>query len=142
LLWETAVPPRINSIDHVHVSVADRTAAERWYEKVLGFTRVEALEFWAPNGGPLTIQNREGTVHLALFEGAPQKRPSTVAFGVEAEEFLQWLTHLRAVLEVPLAAEDHAVSWSIYFSDPDGNPFEITSYGYDVIEQGLAKSDI
>jgi sugar lactone lactonase YvrE len=26
--------------------------------------------------------------------------------------------------------EDHQVSWSLYFSDPDGNPYEITSYEY------------
>lgn len=134
------MPPRIDSIDHIHISVVDRTAAERWYEKVLGFTRVKAFEFWAPDGGPLTVQNREGTVHLALFEGTPQKRPSTIAFGVQADQFLQWQAHLSAVLEVPLEAEDHAVSWSLYFSDPDGNPFEVTSYEYVAIERELAKN--
>ena len=132
------MPPRIKSIDHVHVSVADRTAAEHWYEKALGLTRVKELEFWAPDGGPLTIQNREGTVHLAFFEDAPEKHPSTVAFGVDAEEFVQWQAHLGAVLGTPPKIEDHAVSWSLYFSDPDGNPFEITSYGYESIARAFA----
>jgi catechol-2,3-dioxygenase len=130
--------PQLQSIDHVHVSVTDRAAAERWYEKVLGLTRVKELEFWAPGGGPLTIQNREGTVHLALFEGTPEKRPSTIAFGVDAEEFIRWQAHLREVLGMQLKAEDHTVSWSVYFSDPDGNRFEITSYGYEAILRRMA----
>jgi catechol-2,3-dioxygenase len=133
------VPPKMQSIDHVHVSVSDRTAAEQWYENVLGLTRVKELEFWSPGGGPLTIQNREATVHLALFEGTPEKRPSTVAFGVDAQEFIRWQAHLGEVLGMQLEAEDHAVSWSLYFSDPDGNRFEITSYGYEAIERELAK---
>ncbi len=135
------MPPQMKSIDHVHVSVVDRTAAEHWYEKVLGLTRVKELEFWAPGGGPLTIQNREGTVHLALFEGAPEKRPSTIAFGVDAKEFIQWQAHLGEVLATQLRPEDHTVSWSLYFSDPDGNRFEITSYEYKAVQHGLAERD-
>ena len=127
--------PQMHSIDHVHVSVVDRAAAEHWYENVLGLTRVKELEFWAPNGGPLTIQNRDETVHLALFEGTPNKRPSTVAFKVGAEEFGQWQAHLAEALGVHLEAEDHTVSWSIYFSDPDGNSFEITSYEYEAVQR-------
>ena len=133
--------PRINTIDHVHISVVDRLAAEHWYERVLGFTRAKELEFWAPGGGPLTNQNHEKSVHLALFEGTPMKRPSTVAFGVTAEDFIKWQAHLREVLGIQLEVEDHAVSWSLYFTDPDGNPFEITSYDYEVIQRALAKSD-
>jgi catechol 2,3-dioxygenase-like lactoylglutathione lyase family enzyme len=128
----------MKSIDHVHVTVADRTSAERWYEKALGLTRVKALEFWAPGGGPLTIQNREGTVHLALFEGIPAKHPNTVAFGVDAKAFIRWRRHLSDVLGKQLQPEDHTVSWSLYFTDPDGNRFEITSYGYEAIESELA----
>lgn len=134
------MPPQLKSIDHVHVTVVDRTIAEQWYEKVLGLTRVKELEFWAPDGGPLTIANRAGTVHLALFEGVPGKRHSTVAFGVGAEEFAQWQAHLAGVLGVQLKAEDHTVSWSIYFDDPDGNRFEITSYEYQAIQRGLARA--
>jgi catechol-2,3-dioxygenase len=135
------VSPKMKSIDHVHVSVADRTAAEHWYEKVLGLIRVKELEFWAPGGGPLTIQDHEGTVHLALFEGTPEKRPSTIAFGVDAKEFMRWRAHLGEVLGMHLQAEDHTVSWSLYFTDPDGNRFEITSYGYETIQRELAKRD-
>ena len=30
-------------------------------------------------------------------------------------------------------AEDHGLSWSLYFADPDGNPWEITSYQHAVV---------
>jgi catechol-2,3-dioxygenase len=35
------------------------------------------------------------------------------------------------LLDRPPEVKDHQVSWSLYFSDPDGNPYEITSYTYD-----------
>ena len=33
--------PTLNGIDHVHVYVANWGEAEKWYESVLGFRRVE-----------------------------------------------------------------------------------------------------
>lgn len=133
------MPPRLDAIDHIHVLVADRQASERWYAEVLGFLRVEELAFWSPGGGPLTIANPEGTVHLALFERPPERSRSTIAFGVDATEFCRWQAHLGAVFGRELKAEDHQVSWSLYFDDPDGNPFEITSYEHEAIERALAR---
>ena len=66
--------PNLQDVDHIHVLVADRAAAEEWYARVLGLHRVPEL-----------------------------------------------------------------VSWSLYFSDPDGNPYEITSYEYPDIEAALAR---
>ena len=136
----SAVPP-LRTIDHVHVFVADRAAAERWYGRVLGFARVQAYEVWADAGGPLTIQNAEGTVHIALFERAPQKCRSTIALGVGASEFLAWKRYLAQVLEHAPAVEDHDLSVSLYFSDPDGNPYEITTYEYQAVKAGLARGE-
>lgn len=120
--------PALDRLDHVHVFVADRAASEAWYARVLGFTRMPEYLFWSTDGGPLTIANPSGTIHLALFERPAQACRSTVAFAAGAKEFLAWREHLTAALGGPVELDDHQVAWSLYFKDPDGNPFEITSY--------------
>ena len=130
--------PSIRNVDHIHVFVSDRAAAERWYESVLGFKRIKEYEFWADGGGPLTIQNREGTVHIALFERPAEKNRATIALGVGGQEIVQWHAHLAAQLGHPPTVEDHELSMSLYFRDPDGNPYEITTYEYEVAKAGLA----
>ena len=124
------MPPRLRTVDHVHVFVADRAASERWYERVLGLRRKEELAFWTFDGGPLTLTNEDDTVHIALFEKPRQKCRSTVALGVSAEELHAWQAHLNEVLGEAPRVEDHRVAWSLYFADPDGNPYEITTYEY------------
>jgi catechol-2,3-dioxygenase len=122
--------PSLERIDHIHVTVQDRAAAVAWYAKVLAFTPVAELSMWATDNGPLTIGNASGSIHLALFERAEVRNIGTIAYAVSAAEFLSWQTHLSAMLAREIKAVDHAVSWSLYFSDPDGNPFEITTYDY------------
>lgn len=122
--------PTLDAIDHVHVFVADRAAAEAWYGRVMGLVRVPELAFWADDGGPLTLGNPAGTIHLALFERPRERCRSTIAFGVGAAALLAWRAHLGVVLGRELALEDHAVSWSLYFEDPDGNPYEITTHDH------------
>ncbi|ART63449.1 VOC family protein [Kushneria marisflavi] len=123
----------MDRIDHIHVFVADRAAAERWYQGVLGLKRVTALEVWAedPNG-PLIMANSGHTVCLSLFERAPEPCRTTIALRVSGEPFLQWQDWLSKRLPEPPRLEDHQLAWSLYFSDPDGNPFEITTYDRDI----------
>jgi catechol 2,3-dioxygenase-like lactoylglutathione lyase family enzyme len=130
--------PKLTGIDHIHVFVSDRLAAEEWYRRVLGLVRTPGLESWAAGGGPLTIGDESGRVHLALFERPRQSCRSVVALGASGAEFLSWLGHLESALGRKLDAVDHEVSWSLYFEDPDGNPFEITSYEYSAIGAGLS----
>ena len=125
-----ATPPPLIAVDHIHVFVSDRAASETWYRAVLGLTPVHELESWAADGGPLTISNPPGSVRLALFERPAEKCRSTIALSVSAHGFLAWQRHLSTLLEQRVDAVDHKMSWSLYFSDPDGNPFEITSYEY------------
>ena len=96
----------------------------------MGLTRTPELEFWAEDGGPLTLQDPDDTVHIALFERPHQKNRATVALRVSAEGFARWSSHLTLFPEVSVSVEDHAVSVSLYFSDPEGNPYEITTYEY------------
>ena len=118
--------PSLDRIDHLHVFVADRLAATAWYGRVLGLLPIAGLAHWAGGGGPLTLGNATGAVHIALFERPPQPCRSTVAFGVTADEFQRWKAHLRHATGQTPALQDHGGSLSLYFSDPDGNPFEIT----------------
>ena len=131
------MPPTLDRFDHIHIYVADRVASERWYADVLRLSRVPELAFWAANGGPLTIANTNGSIHLALFERPAQPCRSTIALAVGAGSFVAWRAHLDRVLPAPVTVEDHDVSWSLYFADPDGNPFEITSYEYDALAPAL-----
>jgi len=125
--------PSLGGIDHVHVFVRDRAAAQRWYAEVLGFTAVDGAEAAASDGGPLTIANTSRRIHLALFQRSPGGSPSTVAMDTTAREFLVWRRHLAERLGRPVDAVDHRTSWSLYFSDPDGNPYEIITYEYDAL---------
>jgi len=126
----------LEKIDHVHVYVRDRKQSEAWYKSVLGFYRTTALEFWAVDGGPLTLQNESGSIHLALFE-RQHVDSTTVAFKVSADALDWWVNHLNGA-GLPVVPVNHDVSWSIYFKDPDGNAYEITSYDYDEFASLLA----
>jgi catechol 2,3-dioxygenase-like lactoylglutathione lyase family enzyme len=131
--------PLLQRIDHIHIYVSDRSAAEHWYRAVMGLTRVEEFAFWATDGGPLTLANASGEIHLALFERPTQSRHATIAFGVTAEHFLAWREHLRGIPALAVELADHSISWSLYFCDPDGNPYEITSYEYQSLAPQLGK---
>ncbi|MBM7073033.1 VOC family protein [Shewanella sp. 202IG2-18] len=121
--------PSFSKVDHIHVYVTDRLTTESWYHDVLGFTRIPQLEVWFNEGGPLTLVN--GGVHIALFDH-PTKRGATIAFSTDAENYLKWKTQLNKH-NVEFKEYDHDLSWSFYFSDPDGNPYEITSFDYEDI---------
>jgi catechol-2,3-dioxygenase len=126
--------PTLNGIDHVHVYVTNWGEAEKWYESVLGFKRVEKFMVWAVKNGPLTLENREGNVHLALFEREDYPDTSAIAFGATGEEFLAWKSHLKDQ-GLNLRITDHTLAYSLYFSDPWGNLHEITTYEHDYVRE-------
>jgi catechol-2,3-dioxygenase len=132
--------PNLESLDHIHIYVVNRSRSEEWYARVLGLHRAPEFESWVSERGPLTVGNSSGTVYLALFERPAEKCHSVVALRTTASEFLAWRSHLSAALGHSLEAVDHNLSWSLYFTDPDGNPFEITSYDYKQIAGALAKT--
>lgn len=128
--------PKLSGVDHVHVNVGDWAEAEEWYASVLNFRRIDALMAWAVNNGPLTIENPEGTVHLALFEAENPERTKAIAFGATGEDFLRWKAHLESK-GLELRVTDHKLAYSMYFSDPWGNCHEITTYERDHVAEGL-----
>lgn len=145
---------KVEQIDHVHVYVADRRAAAEWYSRVLGLEVVQEHESWADDDdGPLTISSDGGSTSLALFrkrdDAGQTARRQTIAFRVGGAGFLDFLLRLESV---ELACEDgrrlragdvvdHEYSFSVYFTDPDGNPYELTTYDYELVRERLAAGD-
>ena len=123
---------KLKNIDHIHVFVPDRQQALDWYSTILGLEPIKSLLFWA-NGGPLTIGNDDDSIHIALFEGEPNNNQSVIAFNTTGEDFINWHKRINNALNCSIEVDDHSVSFSIYFEDPYGNPFEITSYDYEIL---------
>lgn len=101
--------PALNGVDHLHVDVGNWKEAEEWYGSVLNFRRVDALMDWAVDGGPLTVENAEGTIHLALFESDNPASTNVIAFGSSGSEFLKWKEHLEGKA-LELRVTDHELA--------------------------------
>jgi|SRR5262245_30334193 len=141
---------QVEQIDHVELFVPDRYAAAKWYDQVLGLRILPEHEHWAGPGGPLMISSDSGHTMLALFEGEPRRnRPTAghhrVAFRASGIGFLQFLEHVRKVpvygehgeLVTNLHPVDHGKAFSVYFCDPYGNRFEVTTYEYRHVKSAL-----
>jgi catechol-2,3-dioxygenase len=121
---------RLSGIDHVALSCASVEAIGKWYVETLGFEHVFAGEW-----GGVPVFLKLGATYLALFplRGAPQpaaQRPgfNHLAFNAATQaEFAAAQAHL-ARRGIRFGFQDHGISHSIYFDDPDGRPLEITTY--------------
>lgn len=129
--------PQLTHIDHVHVYVRSWERAKRWYARILSLYPDKALEPWAVNAGPLTLRNKDGNIHLALFEKDDAPGGSAIAFGTDGSTFLRWIDFLKAE-EVTLRIADHSLAFSMYFGDSDQNWHEITTYDHDLVRRKLA----
>lgn len=142
---------RVQQIDHVELYVPDQDEAAEWYREVFGLEALAEYRFWAEEGGPLMISSNNGGTMLALFKGQPPgfQEPRgfrRVAFRVDASGFLQFLDHVQTTPVFNhdgqptrhLDVIDHDASYSVYFCDPYGNRYEVTTYDYDEVSSRLA----
>lgn len=123
---------RTEGIDHVALAVRDVRASAAWYEDVLGLQRVYE-EAWGDF--PAVVGN--GTTSIALFPvvgGPAQPRPGRdtiamrhLAFRVDRANFAAAKAALSG-RAIDFTEQDHGISESIYFFDPDGHELEITTY--------------
>ena len=119
---------RTDGLDHVALAVRDQTVSEHWYREVLGLERVHE-EAW----GDMPIILAASGSGVALFparsgdEGSPAVRILHVAFRVDRASFAAAQREL-AERGIPFELQDHDVSHSIYFGDPDGHQLELTTY--------------
>ena len=97
-----------------------------------------------------TSTSNDGNTKLALFEGAPPGPGQAsgfrlVAFRVGAAGFIRFLERLgdlqlkdhRDQSVTVDSVIDHAKAYSVYFSDPYGHRFEVTTYEYEASRVAL-----
>ena len=123
---------KLQNIDHIHVFVTDREEALDWYKNILGLEPLEKV-ITLPKSGPLMIRNDEGNINIALFKGTPKDNQAVIAFNVSGEEFINCHNTINDSSTKNVAVVDHESQFSIYFKDPFGNPYEITSYDYEML---------
>ena len=124
--------PKLQNIDHIHVFVSDRGDALDWYSNILGLKPLEEI-IVLPESGPLMIRNNEGNINIALFKVTPKDNKAVIAFKVSGEEFINCHNKINDSLPKNIEIVDHDIQFSIYFEDPYGNPYEITSYDYEIL---------
>jgi catechol 2,3-dioxygenase-like lactoylglutathione lyase family enzyme len=123
---------QLEGIDHVALAVRDVEQSAQWYIEVLGFER------WYDGmweGIPTFIG--KGNTAIALFprRNGHSKSPAHsseirmlhLAFRANRENFLGAQEELKK-RGIKFEFQDHEISHSIYFRDPDGHHLEITTY--------------
>jgi catechol 2,3-dioxygenase-like lactoylglutathione lyase family enzyme len=128
---------QLKGIDHVAVGVRDIERSAKWYIEVLGFER---LYEGAWHGVPTFVGT--GNTGIALFPASPDAKliPSThrdvrllhLAFRADRQNFLAAQQELKK-RGIKFEFQDHEISHSIYFSDPDGHQLEITTYELEAV---------
>ena len=126
---------KIEALDHVALAVRDVERSAGWYADVLGFKQ-EHEGMW--DGVPIFVGN--GTAAIALFPARDKAgsagstshdraavRTLHFAFRADRENFLHAQDELKK-RAIPFDFQDHEISHSIYFRDPDDHEIEITTY--------------
>jgi catechol-2,3-dioxygenase len=122
----------LEGIDHIALSVSDVGRSAQWYIDVLGLERRHE-GMW----DRIPVFVGKGSTALALFplqirsgseSGPHRSRPSMLHFALRAnrQNFLAAREELKR-RKVQVEFEDHEISHSIYFHDPDGHKIEITT---------------
>ena len=120
----------LEGIDHVALAVPDVERSAAWYIDVLGFERLYP-GMW--NGVPVFIG--KGTTAIALFPRRAREASSQpneadmlhLAMRADRKNFLAAQEDLKK-RGVKFEFQDHEISHSIYFRNPDGHRLEITTY--------------
>ena len=121
---------QLEGIDHVAMGVRDIEQSAKWYIDILGFERLYN-GMW--NGVPIFIG--KGDTAIALFPANQEPKASAqreirmlhLAFRADRKNFHAAQQELEKH-GIKFEFQDHQISHSIYFRDPDGHQLEITTY--------------
>ncbi len=121
----------LEGLDHIALAVRDVQRSAKWYVDVLGFER-RYPGMW--EGVPVFV-GKERTA-IALFplgsdrtSTQPRAPGAMLHFALRADR-KNFLATQRDLTSRGIAFhfQDHEISHSIYFRDPDGHEVEVTTY--------------
>ena len=121
----------LQHLDHVAITVADLGRSTRWYCEVLGYEHR-----FPGRGDGVPVMLGLGPTLIALFPATSQELPwmpeeairiAHFALRADRTNFLIAQEELQAQ-GITVTFQDHDISHSIYFHDPDGHQLEITTY--------------
>ena len=122
----------IQQLDHIAITVRDLNRSREWYCDVLGLEHRYA-EVW----GEVPTFVCAGDTGIALFPASvdePKSKPGDdtlsmrhFAFRVDRENF-EGAQRELGQRGIKFEFQDHIISHSIYFADPDGHRLELTTY--------------
>ena len=140
---------KVSALDHVHLYVADPTAAAEWYGRVLGL-EIHPSSKVLKGKSSLYMATPRGQYCATIFKGKPPSDGDhTTAFRVPGTVFIEFGEGLpdpdiaargAGLLQTGEAA-DHGLAWSYYFRDPDGNHLEITTYDHQRVRDWFGALD-
>jgi predicted esterase/catechol 2,3-dioxygenase-like lactoylglutathione lyase family enzyme len=121
-------PPYQARMGHIHLKVRNLDRALAFYVRFFGFKLVErvgnAYAFLATGDShhELALQNVGQEAQAPMAQGVGLYH---LAFEVPDQISFARAYQTLAAAGVPVTTVDHLVSWSMYFTDPDGNGLEI-----------------
>ena len=122
----------LEAIDHVALLVRDVKRSAQWYIDVLGFERQHG-DVWDV---PVFVGKNDAAIALfpirddQTWKSSSSHGPIRVlhfAFRANRSNFLKAQQELKD-RKIQFEFQDHEISHSIYFGDPDGHEIEITTY--------------
>ncbi|MHB1285158.1 MAG: VOC family protein [Leptospirales bacterium] len=124
---------KIRGLDHVAIPVTDLTRSIAWYQEVLGLERRYEKE-WGDYPAMLCAGDScVALIHPPNFPPNPDFEKKGlipdrhIAFNVDRGNFDVAVQEIRD-RGIPFTYDDHEISLSIYFFDPDGHWIEITTF--------------
>ena len=140
-------------MDHIALPCLDARASHRFYTEVMGFPLVDALSgddwggrpwlmmiFALPDGRAIALTTLRGAAGPG--PGAAGDDITHFAFAVASEHDLAaWRRRLRDA-QISVREEDHGAQQSIYFTDPSGLTFEITTPPSEAVAVNASAHDV
>lgn len=130
------MPPSVQSLDHLVLTVDDIAATRRFYERALGmqstrFVPADGSERWALSFGVQKINLHQAGAEFDPKAAQPTRGSADLCFLSETP-VAEWVAHLEsegiAIEEGPVRRSGaQGPILSVYLRDPDGNLIEVSN---------------